>query len=282
MNTLPIIEGFLSYLTDERHFSAYTARCYGADLRQHVEYLETELNIRSTPEKEVSAYTRLSNGAKAAPGNPPPTLTDSIAAANVEAIRQYLSFLSEQSYSPATMARKIATLRSFYKWALRRNLVENNPMTMIRTPRQAKRLPKAITVEQIEQLLAAPDDREVLGARDRAMLETLYSTGIRVSELVDLHIDDLDESGEALRVRGKGKKERLVPLGSHALVQVLIVAEVGRRIAPGREPRQRLARTDRGPRGTAAHRGQDDKKMRHGEKGWEHAAREQGDHRPTS
>lgn len=220
MNTLPIIEGFLSYLTDERHFSAYTARCYGADLRQHVEYLETELNIRSTPEKEVSAYTRLSNGAKAAPGNPPPTLTDSIAAANVEAIRQYLSFLSEQSYSPATMARKIATLRSFYKWALRRNLVENNPMTMIRTPRQAKRLPKAITVEQIEQLLAAPDDREVLGARDRAMLETLYSTGIRVSELVDLHIDDLDESGEALRVRGKGKKERLVPLGSHALAAV--------------------------------------------------------------
>ena len=90
-------------------------------------------------------------------------------------------------------------------------------MTLIRTPRQGKRLPKAITIEQVEKLLAAPDERDTLGARDRAMLETLYSTGIRVSELVGLNLDDLDLTGEALRVRGKGKKERLVPLGSHAL-----------------------------------------------------------------
>ena len=93
-------------------------------------------------------------------------------------------------------------------------------MTMIRTPRQAKRLPKAITVEQIEQLLSAPNDNDVLGARDRAMLETLYSTGIRVSELVELGMHDLDENQEALRLRGKGKKERLVPLGSHALAAI--------------------------------------------------------------
>jgi site-specific recombinase XerD len=92
-------------------------------------------------------------------------------------------------------------------------------MTLIRTPRQSKRLPKAITVEQVERLLAAPDDSDTLGARDRAMLETLYSTGIRVSELVGLNLDDLDEAGEALRVRGKGKKERLVPLGAHAMAR---------------------------------------------------------------
>jgi integrase/recombinase XerC len=135
-------------------------------------------------------------------------------------LRKYLAFLADQNYSPATMARKIATLRSFYKWALKRSLIENNPMTLIRTPRQSKRLPRAITVEQIERLLSAPDDTDVLGARDRAMLETLYSTGIRVSELVDLNIEDLDEQGEALRVRGKGKKERMVPLGSHALAAI--------------------------------------------------------------
>jgi integrase/recombinase XerC len=139
---------------------------------------------------------------------------------STDQIRAYLTHLGEQSYSPATMARKIATLRSFYKWAHKRTLVDSNPMTMIRTPRQGKRLPRAITVEQIEQLLAAPDDREVLGARDRAMLETLYSTGIRVSELVDLNFDDLDEPGETLRIRGKGKKERMVPLGSHALTAI--------------------------------------------------------------
>lgn len=219
MNTLPIIEGFLSYLTDERHFSAYTARCYGADLRQHVEYLTDELGIPYNADAEQAAYNRLKSGQRPAAGKGV-TLTDAVAGATVESIRQYLVFLSEQSYSPATMARKIATMRSFYKWALKRAVVDGNPMTMIRTPRQAKRLPKAITVEQIEQLLAAPDDREALGARDRAMLETLYSTGIRVSELVDLALTDLDESGEALRVRGKGKKERLVPLGSHALAAI--------------------------------------------------------------
>jgi len=90
-------------------------------------------------------------------------------------------------------------------------------MLPTRTPKQAKRLPKAISVEEIERLLSAPDDRDLLGARDRAILETLYSTGVRVSELVDLDLEDLDEYGEALRIRGKGKKERLVPLGSHAL-----------------------------------------------------------------
>jgi integrase/recombinase XerC len=93
-------------------------------------------------------------------------------------------------------------------------------MTVIRTPRQAKRLPKAITIEMVEKLLAAPGDAEVLGRRDRAMLETLYSTGIRVSELVGLAQEDLDLAGEALRVRGKGKKERIVPLGSHAIASI--------------------------------------------------------------
>ncbi len=90
-------------------------------------------------------------------------------------------------------------------------------MTAIRTPRQTKRLPKAITIEQIERLLATPSDADILGVRDRAMLETLYSTGIRVSELVGMNVEDVDDAGEALRIRGKGKKERIVPLGKHAM-----------------------------------------------------------------
>nr|HRJ49150.1 tyrosine-type recombinase/integrase [Phycisphaerales bacterium] len=92
-----------------------------------------------------------------------------------------------------------------------------NPMTLIRTPRQGKRLPKAISIEQVEQLLVAPADSDVLGRRDRAMLETMYSTGIRVSELIGLNYDELDVANECLRVRGKGRKERVVPLGSHAI-----------------------------------------------------------------
>jgi integrase/recombinase XerC len=93
-------------------------------------------------------------------------------------------------------------------------------MTLIRTPKQTKRLPKAIGVEEIEKLLAAPDNKETLGARDRAILETLYSTGVRVSELVDLNRNDMDFDGQTLHVRGKGKKERIVPLGSHAMAAI--------------------------------------------------------------
>jgi integrase/recombinase XerC len=223
MNTLPLIDAFLSYLTDERHFSPYTARCYGADLRQFVAFLVDEKGAQPNEQHERDAFNKLAGTggpADVAGRITPNTITQVICEADAELIRAYLAHLSDQSYSPATMARKIATLRSFYKWALKRSFVASNPMTLIRTPRQSKRLPKAITVDQIERLLAAPDDSETLGARDRAMLETLYSTGIRVSELVDLNFDDLDEAGEAVHVRGKGKKERLAPLGSHALAAI--------------------------------------------------------------
>ena len=226
MSTLPITDAFTAYLSDERHFSPYTARCYGADLRQFIEFLTTKFGIEVRPDAEKAALDRL-NQARGS-GRPTPqtdptrctTLTEIIATATSDTIRMFLANLGEQSYSAATMARKIATLRSFYKWAERRGVSATNPMTSIRTPRQGKRLPKAITIEQIERLLSAPGDSDVLGRRDRAMLETLYSTGIRVSELVGLNNADLDLPGEALHVRGKGKKERIVPLGSHAMAAI--------------------------------------------------------------
>ena len=212
MSTLPITEQFGVYLTEERRFSPYTARCYGADLRQFIEHLSTEHGIEIDQGAEQAALDQ--RGAGEGGGG---TITKLIRDADADLIRQFLVHLDEQNYSAATVARKIATLRSFYKWAERRGFAASNPMTLIRTPRQNKRLPKAITVEQVEQLLAAPSDSDVLGRRDRAMLETLYSTGLRVSELVELNIGELDLAGEALRVRGKGKKERIVPLGRHAL-----------------------------------------------------------------
>jgi integrase/recombinase XerC len=229
MSTLPITDAFAKYLMDERHFSPYTARCYGADLRQYVEFLAEENGLDIDHAKETEALRQREDQINAAGGKrptpdasvagtiAPTTITRVIIAANADLIRTFLEHLGEQHYSAATMARKIATLRSFYKWADRRGLADSNPMTLIRTPRQGKRLPKAISIEQVEKLLAAPDDRDVLGLRDRAMLETLYSTGIRVSELVGLEFDDIDITGEALKIRGKGKKERVVPLGSHAI-----------------------------------------------------------------
>lgn len=216
MTTLPITQSFAGYLTDERHFSPYTARCYGADLRQFIEYLVDEAGMPIDQANEELAFkARTDTGA--IPMVKGSTHTQTICEADADLIRAYLGFLGEQNYSPATMARKIATLRSFYKWAHRNEFSVNNPMTLIRTPRQSKRLPKAISVEQVERLLSAPNDHDVLGRRDRAMLETLYSTGIRVSELVGINYNDMDIENEAMHVRGKGRKERIVPLGSHAI-----------------------------------------------------------------
>jgi integrase/recombinase XerC len=212
-DSLPLIDRFLAYLIDERHFSPYTSRCYGLDLRQFAEYLSVEFGLDSDSAAEQAA---LDAGPQRC-GEFASTITGRIMAADAETIRGFLARMSEQQYSAATMARKIATLRSFHKWAERRSFVRSNPMVLIRTPKQSKRLPKAISVEEIERLLSAPNDRELLGARDRAILETLYSTGIRVSEVVGINRGDLDESGEAIIIRGKGRRERLVPLGSHAL-----------------------------------------------------------------
>ncbi|USN99441.1 MAG: tyrosine recombinase XerC [Phycisphaeraceae bacterium] len=220
MSVLPVTASFASYLTDERHFSPYTARCYGADLRQYVEYLADEHGIEVDDPAEGRAFDTRRNGhanGDVAGTISPTTVTGHILDTDADKIRAYLAHLGDKQYSPATTARKIATLRSFYKWAHRNGYIASNPMTLIRTPRQSKRLPKAITVEQIERLLCAPSERDVLGRRDRAMLETIYSTGIRVSELVGLEIGDLDLETESMHVRGKGKKERLVPLGTHAL-----------------------------------------------------------------
>ncbi len=231
---LPIVDEFLHYLLDDRHFSPYTARCYGVDLRQYTEFLTDEFNIDCSREDEQKAYQRrLNNHAPQtnhAPTNGeasrdvlgtvgrPSTVSAAMLDADVDRIRAFLANLGEQNYSAATMARKIATLRSFHRWLAKCEVIESNPMLLIRTPRQSKRLPKAITVEQVEQLLAAPDETTLLGARDRAILETLYSTGIRVSELVGLNRDGFDDSSQALIVRGKGRRERMVPLGTHALV----------------------------------------------------------------
>ncbi len=190
-----LVQQFVDYLRHERHFSPYTARCYGADLRQYCEHLAGQSNNGSSVDQQLSAIDTVG-------------------------IRSFLTHLDGFGYSPATTARKIATLRSFYRWMQKRGHMQTNPMLLIRTPKQTKRLPKAISVEQVEKLLAAPDNRDTLGARDRAILETLYSTGVRVSELVDLNRNDLDFGGQTLHIRGKGKKERIVPLGSHALAAI--------------------------------------------------------------
>ena len=132
-------------------------------------------------------------------------------------LRRYLADLRRAEYSRATIARKIATLRSFYKFLAREGEVQGNPVKVIRTPRLGKRLPKFLNPSDVERLLAAPKGDDLLSRRDAAMLEVLYSTGMRVSELVGLDLEDIDPLAEVVRVRGKGRRERLAPLGSYAV-----------------------------------------------------------------
>src|SRR5205085_10781126 len=122
-----------------------------------------------------------------------------------------------QNYTKSTTARKLATLRSFYKFLMRRGQISLNPLSTIRTPKQEKRLPKCLDLDQIQKLLDTPGDADILSARDKAMLEVLYSSGIRVSELVELDLADIDLQEGVLRVKGKGRKDRLTPIGSQAI-----------------------------------------------------------------
>ncbi|MFQ5422767.1 MAG: site-specific tyrosine recombinase/integron integrase [Phycisphaerae bacterium] len=232
----PLITDFLNYLRYERHFSPHTGKCYAADLHQFSQFL---VGGASAVAGTMRPPQGLSTGGYAAPphtgsGNtavvtaPATTATQTtvdeirtrLLNVTADQIRAFLAFLHEREYSKATTARKLATLRSFYKFCLRRGMITSNPVATIRTPKQERHLPKFLEIEQVRQLLTTPDDTTLLGARDRAILETLYSTGVRVSELVALDIPDIDTAGESLRVRGKGRKERIAPIGPTAIAAI--------------------------------------------------------------
>jgi len=199
----PLVRQFLDYLKLEKHFSDYTVKSYGADLVQFGQFLGGEIG----------------RGADAAPAGAvsPEQVDERIVGCEPLTVREFLAYLYGQNYTKSTTARKLATLRSFYKFLIRRGLVSLNPLSTIRTPKQEKRLPKCLDLEQVQKLLEAPGDVDILSARDKAMLEVLYSSGIRVSELVELEMQDIDLHEGVLRVRGKGRKDRLTPIGSQAI-----------------------------------------------------------------
>jgi integrase/recombinase XerC len=207
-NFSPLVQQFLSYLKLEKHFSEYTVKSYGADLIQFGQFLAGEIGQQPPADG-------------AAPASPskvtPEELDRKQLTCEPLTIREFLAYLYGQNYTKSTTARKLATLRSFYKFLIRRGLVSVNPLSTIRTPKQDKRLPKCLDLEQVQKLLDAPGDGDLLAARDKAMLEVLYSSGIRVSELVELDMADMDLQEGVLRVKGKGRKDRLTPIGSQAI-----------------------------------------------------------------
>ena len=203
----PLVRQFLDYLKLEKHFSDYTVKSYGADLIQFGQYLAGEIGRPPGAPEPAAKLT-------------PEQLDQRKLACEPLTVREFLAYLYGQNYTKSTTARKLATLRSFYKFLIRRGLLSVHPLSTIRTPKQEKRLPKCLDLEQVQKLLDAPGDADLLSARDKAMLEVLYSSGIRVSELVELELADLDLQEGVLRVRGKGRKDRLTPIGSQAIKAV--------------------------------------------------------------
>lgn len=178
---------FVRHLQLERNASELTVKSYREDFTSFQDYLEDRSGGVASPQ-EVT----------------------------IPLLRGYVSYLHECQYARTTIARRLACLRSFFRFTTREGITSSNPAQALRTPRTGRKLPHFLTTEQIALLLEAPPANEPMGLRDRAILETLYSAGLRVAELVGLNISDWDRGANILRVFGKGKKERIAPVGSYA------------------------------------------------------------------
>ena len=184
------IRHFMTFLNLERHASPETVRNYGSDLRQFHTFMKAE-------RPGLSALI-------------PSTVT-------TESVRAYLHWLDRKHEKSTSIARKLAALRSFYRFLQREGIVVFNPAETIRTPKQPKHLPRVLTKDDAAALMDFPAGQTGSSLRNCALLETLYSTGARVSELVGINLEDLRLSEGLVHLRGKGRKERIVPIGSVAL-----------------------------------------------------------------
>jgi integrase/recombinase XerC len=179
---------FLRHLSLEKNASAHTVKSYREDLTQALTFFRERLGGKAPEPTQLS--TRL--------------------------IRAYLAWLHEQKYAKTTVARRAAAVRSWCRFLCRQGVLATNPADGLRGPRQDKKLPHFLSIADMRRLLETPPRDTPWGLRDRAILETLYSAGLRVSELIGLNCDDMDLHDGTVTVRGKGKRERLALLGAHA------------------------------------------------------------------
>ncbi len=176
------IDKFAKYLEVERNYSEHTLRGYQADLKELSSFFE---------DKDPKKITHLD-------------------------LRRFLAELKQRNLAKRTVVRKLGAIRSFFRFLSKEKYITSNPADSIFTPKADKRLPEFLDADKTVQLITSPDTDSVSGLRDRAMLEVLYSTGIRVSELVGISLEDMDLISGTVKVRGKGKKERMALLGREA------------------------------------------------------------------
>lgn len=182
------IRAYLSYLEEEKNYSQNTILSYANDLAQYFSFLTLEF----------------------------PDLLKHHDGVNQNVVRAFLGLLLDSGVSKKSVVRKLSALRSFYKYLVRKNIVRHNPALNIITPKVEKRLPQFIDKDSMERILSLPDTAQFDGARDSAMLELFYGSGIRRAELIGLDIGDIDDKNRTIKVTGKGNKQRIIPFTQKA------------------------------------------------------------------
>jgi len=213
-------DAFIEFLRFNRNVSPHTQRAYAADVAQFIEHIAASDGCRPS-EVGVDRFTR-------------------------DAVRSFLAVLHDRGHSRSSTSRRLAALRSFARYLVREEQLADDPTALVGSPRKTQTLPTHLGNEDIARLLAAPDPTTVGGRRDRAILELFYASGLRLSELVDLDLEDVNLSGRVLRVRGKGGKERVVPFNRPAAEAVrLMLADRAARSGAGRPADRQRARHER-------------------------------------
>lgn len=180
------VDKFIEYLEVEKNYSDYTVLNYKKDIDEFIVFLNKEC-------------------------------IDSFKEVDYKILRNYLNEMFNKKYSSKTISRHLSSLRTLFKYLSRENIIEFNPMVLISNPKEGKRLPVYLNYKELEDILEIPDTNTVLGLRDATILELLYSTGIRVGELVNIKIKDIDFSEKRIKILGKGNKERYVLFGDKCL-----------------------------------------------------------------
>jgi len=184
-----LIENFLNYLSVERSLARNTIVSYQKDLRVYVTYLQS---------KAIDAFSKIRR----------------------EDITDFMFFQKDKGLSANSIARSLAAIRMFHRFLVRERIVKSDPTSLIDSPKLFKRIPEILSINEVEALLAAPNVRLTQGIRDKAIIETMYATGMRASEVVTLRLDNVNLEIGFLRCIGKGNKERIIPLGKKAIASI--------------------------------------------------------------
>jgi integrase/recombinase XerC len=192
------INNFIEYLKYQRNYSDFTCNNYKKDLNEYNSFiLNNKINYKSMGYNEA---------------------------------KEYVIYLNKKNDAKSTISRKLSSLRTFYKYLVLNNKVESNPFLLVSSPKKEKRIPKFINYNNMEEILNVPNIKTKEGQRERVILEVLYASGVRVSELVNIKLKDIDFSNKNILIFGKGSKERLVSFGDYALEYINLYLKEGRNL----------------------------------------------------